>query len=396
MVMSSSLKCQLVLLSMTLILGGSYSKSTSVREVSPSKELTLAIATLDDFLQSIEAKRRELSSLHESLGKVEEEVLMICPQENDSMQDLRATLNKIAPLYEAVSAKVKELSEKVILCETPCQDDEFRCVTSGVCMNIERRCNGGRDCSDGSDEENCHDFPCPEEQFKCVASGACMFNEWRCDGERDCSDGSDEDNCLNVSCTVYAFKCVESGLCISIGAQCNKRIDCSDGSDEEGCNPCADNQFQCVKDLNCILKDWHCNGIPNCNDYTDEEGCVNCTNAISCRSGEQCILHRRLCDGDKDCDDGSDEANCGVTSSTESSSVSTTFSTTSTVSSPCEPNPCSHDCIPDVYMPKGYSCLCPIGYALLFDQDKCVPSGDSSNDEYVHNMLSKLPVKSSG
>ena len=34
----------------------------------------------------------------------------------------------------------------------PCQSTEFQCVTSGTCIDVQRQCDGVKDCNDGSDE----------------------------------------------------------------------------------------------------------------------------------------------------------------------------------------------------------------------------------------------------
>lgn len=81
----------------------------------------------------------------------------------------------------------------------PCEGSQHSCYLP------QWRCDRARDCPDGGDEEGCADFdddehdegePCGPLQFTCggrAESGAeCVPLAWRCDGSRDCSDGSDE------------------------------------------------------------------------------------------------------------------------------------------------------------------------------------------------------------
>ena len=37
----------------------------------------------------------------------------------------------------------------------PCDYWQFKCVSSGICMDYRRRCDDFDDCSDGSDEMDC-------------------------------------------------------------------------------------------------------------------------------------------------------------------------------------------------------------------------------------------------
>ncbi|XP_042892032.1 CD320 antigen-like [Penaeus japonicus] len=212
MILSSSLKCQLMLLSLTFILGGSYSKSALVRKVSPSKGLPLSSSTLEGLKQSLETRQRGLSSDLEVLGKVEEEFLRICPQLKKFTQELKATFNKIAPLYEAVSAGLTEMTGRSTACRN-CSIGSFKCRGSGTCILSAWVCDGDQDCDDGSDEEHCPSTPqyttstmasttatpCSDKEFQCVRSGVCVPKEWRCDSEKDCDDNSDEADCDVVS-----------------------------------------------------------------------------------------------------------------------------------------------------------------------------------------------------
>ena len=43
-------------------------------------------------------------------------------------------------------------------------------------------------------------------EFSCTGNHYCIPLSWKCDGERDCSDGSDETACHNNSCEAWQFQ----------------------------------------------------------------------------------------------------------------------------------------------------------------------------------------------
>ncbi|XP_006241190.1 CD320 antigen isoform X1 [Rattus norvegicus] len=113
---------------------------------------------------------------------------------------------------------------------------------------------------------------CPTDTFKCLTSGYCVPLSWRCDGDRDCSDGSDEEECRIEPCAQNRQCQPQPALPCS----CDNISGCSAGSDKNlNCSrsPCQEGELRCILDDVCIPHTWRCDGHPDCPDSSDELSC---------------------------------------------------------------------------------------------------------------------------
>jgi len=105
---------------------------------------------------------------------------------------------------------------------TACTSSQWRC-SNGQCISSYQRCDGDRECTDGSDELNC----CKQ----CANLKVPLFESMRCILHRTESSSSSADS----SCSGWACS---NGQCISSYQRCNGYRECSDGSDELSCGTC--------------------------------------------------------------------------------------------------------------------------------------------------------------
>lgn len=211
----------------------------------------------------------------------------------------------------------KDGSDEPLTCPPrQCHAGSFQCK-NGNCTPSATICDGTDDCGDSSDEQNC-DKPCPELEFKCRSNGRCILNSWKCDGDADCKDGSDEDPtiCHNRPCDPDTEFSCKNGRCIPKLWMCDFDNDCGDDSDEPAymCRQknCTTGWQRCPGRSNyrCIPKWLFCDGKDDCRDGSDElsENCPRCNSDIDFKcANNRCIPKQWLCDFADDCGDGSDE-----------------------------------------------------------------------------------------
>ncbi|KAG1651176.1 Basement membrane-specific heparan sulfate proteoglycan core protein [Nymphon striatum] len=222
-------------------------------------------------------------------------------------------------IYKPVVNSFQNVNLNILVDIKTCSPGEFTCG-DGRCINIRRKCDGNRDCVDGSDEVNCAPKTCSTNQHTC-GDGSCIDSRRKCDGNSDCSDGSDERDCGPSPCSPSDIYC--DGRCIPVRAQCDGIRHCRNNQDELNCGTnsvlvpirsdqkeffflvyfyfyrtdrttvastapaplttlptstrsptCSPQEFACLSESRCIPNSQRCDGVAQCSDRSDEQDCA--------------------------------------------------------------------------------------------------------------------------
>lgn len=105
---------------------------------------------------------------------------------------------------------------------------------------------------------------------RCFARRSALFSLcrcipiwWKCDGQRDCLDGSDEPiTCPQRYCRLGQYQCMD-GNCTSPHFICNAHQDCPDGSDEDSVLCGVLNCFLPSLPTSIVDRPWFCRDFLN-------------------------------------------------------------------------------------------------------------------------------------
>ncbi|KPJ19500.1 Serine protease nudel [Papilio machaon] len=82
-------------------------------------------------------------------------------------------------------------------CEDGTDEQDCTCVDYLFTLHKNLICDGNFDCLNGLDELDC--FACEENEYLCKKSKLCLPSNFVCNGEVNCPDGEDEEDCFALS-----------------------------------------------------------------------------------------------------------------------------------------------------------------------------------------------------
>ncbi|KAK6737075.1 hypothetical protein RB195_019648 [Necator americanus] len=225
-----------------------------------------------------------------------------------------------------------------------CSATEFQCLDGG-CVDATLRCDGHKDCGDGSDESAKHAYcrsstPLIYQTNRVVyvpSGGSALLSAvidelpknhqvlWsrkgKIIGEGSLSNSRDPRVNIYRATSEYFLRidkvtaddAGEYTLTISgMGVDATFELRVSEDAVKPASVGCPKNERMC-RSGHCLPVSQFCDRIVQCPDGDDEQNCttIKCSSSeFRCESTNSCVPDVVRCDGWKDCHDGSDEANC--------------------------------------------------------------------------------------